>query len=349
MSDNEELNDAMTVADMIDQGIIALSRAAGPAYAPPPPAAEVAERKPPLGALEQWTTGDGRHFMPSRRTAKELPPGLYDIDSNAAVGLYFQRITIKTEGLIRFPHTNSERVLREIATFWERRPVFEEYGLIHKRGIMLWGPPGSGKSSTIQLVLSDVVSRGGVAVRFTHPAMFLTGMRALRDIQPETPVVVLMEDLDSTIRMYDESSILNILDGVELVDRTVFLASTNYPELLGPRILNRPSRFDKRVKVGHPTPESRLIYFEHLIGKRSVDLPLAQWVEDTEGFSLAHLKELFIAVVILGDEYAEAIDTLRSMREHIKSGSDNTPAGFATAGRLEKIGLIGSAGKASGR
>jgi len=176
----------------------------------------------------------------------------------------------------------------------------------------------SGKSCTIQLIMRDVVDRGGIVVKFTHPSLFTEGMRVLREIEPQTPIVVLMEDIDSTIKHYNESEVLNILDGVNQIEKAVFLATTNYPEELGERIINRPSRFDKRFKIDHPNPESRKMYFEYLIGSKRIaelNIPIDKWVQDTEDFSLAHLKELFVAVVILGDEYQSAIDTLSGMRE----------------------------------
>jgi SpoVK/Ycf46/Vps4 family AAA+-type ATPase len=151
-------------------------------------------------------------------------------------------------------------------------------------------------------------------------------MRILREIERLTPIVVLMEDIDSILEAYSESEVLNILDGIDEIERTVFLATTNYPELLGARILNRPSRFDKRFKIDYPNTESRMMYLKHLVGKRKPEdlgINLNKWVKDTERFTIAHLKELFIAVVILGDDYHDAVETLRSMKEFISSEHDN--------------------------
>lgn len=278
-----------------------------------------------LGNLVQWTTGDSKRFIPASHTKPRLVPGVYEIQHSTQVGLYFEKIPVKTEGLLRFPQTNSERVVKEIQNFWDKEDIFREYKLTYKRGIILWGPPGSGKSCTIQLIMKDVVEREGIVIKFTNPGLFLEGMRVFREIEKETPCVILMEDIDSILEMWDESQVLNILDGVDQIERTVFLATTNYPERLGARILNRPSRFDKRFKIGHPNAESRMMYFKHLIGDQKIaefNINLKKWVKDTEKFSIAHLKELFVAVVILGDNYAEAIETLGSMKEEISSEDD---------------------------
>lgn len=275
----------------------------------------------------QWTSPNGKIYIPSGRTKNRLSPGVYEIDSNPQTGLYFEKIPVKIDDLLRFPDTNSDKVIEEIQKFWTTEAVFNKYGLAYKRGIILWGPPGSGKSCTIQLIIADVVKRGGVVVVFDEPYLFINGMRTLRTIQPDTPIVVMMEDIDSIIEAYNESDVLNILDGVNEVNKVVFLATTNYPDRLGPRIINRPSRFDKRFKIGYPSAESRKLYFEYVIGHSDVargrkeakklGIDLKQWVKDTTEMSIAHLKELFIAVVILGDPYEEAIITLRSMKEEI--------------------------------
>lgn len=202
----------------------------------------------------------------------------------------------------------------------------------------------SGKSCTIQLIMRDVVERGGVVIKFTHPSLFIEGIRKFREIQPNTPVVVLMEDVDSILEIYNESEVLNILDGVNQIEKCVFLATTNYPEKLGARIINRPSRFDKRFKIPHPSAESRRIYFEYIIGGaekvKALKIDLDKWVEDTDEFSIAHLKELFTAVVILGDDYDEAIEALSLMKEDKPDSHDDEARkamGFASmASRAKK-------------
>jgi hypothetical protein len=149
--------------------------------------------------LVQWTTGDNRKFVPAGHTRTRLPPGVYEIQYTASAGLSFVRVPVQTEGLLRFPHSNSDRVVREIQAFWQQESIFREYRLAYKRGILLWGPPGSGKSCTIRLILQDVVQRSGLAFKFTAPALFLAGLRAFRAVERDTPVVVLMEDLDAAL------------------------------------------------------------------------------------------------------------------------------------------------------
>lgn len=277
-----------------------------------------------------WATADDRHFFPEGRTVPELKPGLYDI-GHCQRGLYFERIDIKTESLLRFPDANSDLVLAEIERFWRLGDAYERNRIPHRRGILLYGPPGSGKSCTAALLLQDVIARGGIGIRFTNPGLFVGGVRALRAIQPETPVVALLEDMDSLIVSFDESAILQILDGVEGLTHVVFLATTNYPELLGPRIVNRPSRFDKRFRIGMPSAVARRAYFEDMFkrdGGEYAPATLDAWAADTADLSFAHMKELYVAVMILGDDYAAALSTLKRMRDAPKAGNGRAAPGF---------------------
>jgi AAA+ superfamily predicted ATPase len=280
-----------------------------------------------LVGFKQFTTSDGSKFYPAGATVGNITPGIYDIQVDGMKGIFFQKINVKTDGLLRFPETNSEAVIDEISKFWEREENFKKYKLNYRRGLFLYGPPGSGKSSTIQLICEDVINRKGVVFKFVSPGIFSDGVRVFREIQPDTPIVVLMEDIDSIIDSFNESEVLNILDGVDQISKVVYLATSNYPERLGQRLLNRPSRFDKRFKMDHPKRNSRKAYFDHLIDedtKKEYQIDIEKWVEDTDDMSIAHLKELFIAVCILGNSYEESIETLKSMMEYIpRSDEDN--------------------------
>lgn len=292
----------------------------------------------PEDQLVLWGTGDGRVFVPTTKTFNKLVPGVYDIKITPSTGLFFEKIPLKTEDLINFPDTRSAHVIKEVKNFWDREKWFRDYGLVYKRGVLLYGPPGSGKSSTVMLVVKDVIHRGGVVLRFDNPEIFTEGLRHFRRIQKDTPVVVIMEDLDVLLETNDESDILNILDGVTDVDKVLFLATTNYPDKLDQRVANRPSRFDKRFRIGFPSKKSRRIYFENLIGAdklQELNIDIDKWVEDTDQMSIAHLKELFIAVIILGDDYSHALGNLKAMKEEIKDNDFEGNLGFGNKEQSE--------------
>jgi SpoVK/Ycf46/Vps4 family AAA+-type ATPase len=239
-------------------------------------------------------------------------------------GYFLKKLPVKTEDIIRFPETSINAVVSEIEKFWDKEGEFDRAGLPYKRGMILYGPPGTGKSCTVLMAIQDVQKRGGIAVKMDNPYTFLQCIRMLRAVQPNTPLVVVMEDIDSLLEQFSQTDILNILDGVEGLVRTVFLATTNYPEKLGARIINRPSRFDRRFEVPALGPRSRAMYLKHLISKYQPEqeINLRRWVEDTEDMSVSHLKELFVGVMILEDDYEDVIAMLKSMQEDRPDSSE---------------------------
>jgi hypothetical protein len=190
-----------------------------------------------------------------------------------------------------------------------------------------------GKSCTNQLVAADVIERGGIVVPFPGARLFLHGMEVLRTIQPTTPVVVLMEDLDSLLDTPDSSEIMNVLDGTfATLERVVFLADTNYPERLERRVTNRPSRFDRCFEMKLPSSETRQLYLKSLCHQDD-HFDIVRAVRDSGSFSFAHLKELFTATVIFGRDYETTVKDLRAMIEQrLPSGDDLEAVGRGPMG-----------------
>jgi ATP-dependent 26S proteasome regulatory subunit len=122
-----------------------------------------------------------------------------------------------------------------------------------------------------------------------------------------------MEDIDSIIDDYGQSRVINILDGVEKVNNIVFIATTNYADKLPPRIVNRPGRFDKIALIDYLSPVSRQYYFEQVLGELVNTIDLQRWVADTDKFSMAHMKELIIGVIIMAYDYDVVIKKLQDM------------------------------------
>jgi SpoVK/Ycf46/Vps4 family AAA+-type ATPase len=123
--------------------------------------------------------------------------------------------------------------------------------------------------------------------------------------------------------------ILNLLDGIKQIDNVVYIATTNHPEKLEDRITNRPSRFDRRYEVELPNEEVRKAYIQNKLSEEDLKgIDLNSWIKESEGFSLAHMRELVISVITMDNSFEDTIARLKGMKVKPKIKANTTSIGF---------------------
>lgn len=276
------------------------------------PATDTASWARTLASASCWAQA-GDSYFPVNSVVKTVPPGAYRcMLSNT--GPYVERMQINIDHLLTLPDSSVEKLLAEFDTFWKLQPEFASRGFTFKRGMLMWGPPGSGKTSGIwQMTQRLVKDHGGIVIFVEQPQVAAMMLHIIRRIEPERPIVTVMEDIDSMIRHAGEHSLLALLDGEIQIDRVVHVATTNYPHMLDRRFIDRPSRFDTIMKIGMPSAEARRVYFTAKEpGLSSVTLD--RWVERSEGYSVAHLREVCIATQCFKQNEDAVFERLDIMR-----------------------------------
>ncbi|MCI0350275.1 MAG: ATP-binding protein, partial [Acidobacteriales bacterium] len=257
-------------------------------------------------------------------TLPVLPAGLYRMTISDRTGMTFQRVRNDTDSLIQLPDTESEFILEELRAFTTLKPKFKEYGLLFKRGILLWGPPGSGKTCTLQLAIRMLLKiQDAVIALVDHPHVAMECLQMLRRLEPDRPVVLIMEDIDSLIKKYDEAGYLALLDGEAQIGNVTTIATTNYPELLDRRFADRPSRFDTIKYIGMPTAAARRHFLQCKMPNVAEDV-IDGIVGLSEDMSIAHLREFIVLTQCFGLSVKEAGARLKHMRENLPV-SDKAP------------------------
>lgn len=236
----------------------------------------------------------------------------------------------------------------ELKFFWQREDKFREYGFVFKRGILLYGPPGTGKTSLINIVSKKLIEDfDGVIITLNtkYELELYESMlpEIIRIIEPNRKLITVIEDIDGLCNGgSSETLLINILDGIEQSDNILYLATTNYPERLPKRIMNRPNRFDLRIKVGFPPSEVRREYFKSKLKPNDLaTIDLEMWVDKTSGMSIAHLGELIKSVIILDNDFIETINRLEELKTtpnsvSLEKDNEDDTVGFKTVATRKK-------------
>jgi hypothetical protein len=216
---------------------------------------------------------------------------------HAIKGATFDNLILR-EGL-------KEGLREDLAQFFASRTTYETYNIPWKRGILLVGPPGNGKTHAVKAIINSI----------GQPCLYVKSVRVEHSTDEENiravferarksaPCILVLEDLDSLLTPQNRSFFLNELDGFAANVGIVTLATTNHPEQLDPAILDRPSRFDRKYPFNLPELPERMAYISlwnatlqetlHIS-----DAAILQLSEATDGFSFAYLKELFLSAMM---------------------------------------------------
>ena len=244
---------------------------------------------------------------------QKIEPGIYTVDFSRDHGIYCKKMDVKSDELFVFSDSISEKLLKEINNFWEKSERYKQNNLVHKRGILLEGFPGTGKSSIISILCKEIISKGGVVFKINGIRNLDTYFEFIRygfrEIQPETPVVTILEDLDQYEEI--ESELLDFLDGKTHLDHHVVIATTNNTELI-PDTYLRPSRIDLKIEVPLPSEQTRREYFKF---KNTPEDEIENLVKQSEDFSLADLKELYVCIYLLDYTVEEAVGKITAPKE----------------------------------
>ncbi|XP_035782473.1 mitochondrial chaperone BCS1 [Anopheles aquasalis] len=158
----------------------------------------------------------------------------------------------------------SERILRDCREFIQNPGWYAERGIPYRRGYLLHGPPGCGKSSFIT-ALAGEIEFGICLLNLSERGLTDDRLNHLMNVAPQQSII-LLEDIDAAFVSRQDtlqqkaafeglnrvtfSGLLNCLDGVASTEARIVFMTTNYLERLDPALI-RPGRVDVKEYVGH--------------------------------------------------------------------------------------------------
>ena len=195
------------------------------------------------------------------------------------------------------PQETKNEIRGLVENFLASQEFYVKNRIPWKRGILLYGKPGNGKTSIIRTIMS--------AYNF-KPVTIAPGVNddAVREAfsyaEEQSPALLYFEDLDSLLeKNVDISSFLNLMDGISTKNGLLVVATANDIKKLKSNITDRPSRFDRKFEISLPNQEMAYIYLQRWFGSLITNKKcreLAKYAEKYE-FSYAYLKELYISAM----------------------------------------------------
>jgi hypothetical protein len=226
----------------------------------------------------------------------------------------FHRLPKIARDQIILPAGVLERVERESIGFSSHAERLRAAGRHLKRGILLHGAPGTGKTLTAMYLAGRMPDRTVLLITGRSMGLLEQACAMARMLQPAT---IILEDVDLIAEERTRQSgscapllfeLLNQMDGLADDADILFVLTTNRPDLLEPALAARPGRIDQAVEVPVPDGECRRRLFELYGRGLKVSTTMAPYVERTAGASAAFIRELLRKAALFAADDGEELE-----------------------------------------
>lgn len=205
----------------------------------------------------------------------------------------------RTLDSVVLPDTLRNTLVADAEEFVARRDWYESLGVPYRRGYLLYGPPGNGKSS-LAFALAGHLRRNLYLMSLTDHNLTDEKLRDMMSSLSDE-AVVLLEDVDAIFVGREAqaeghmsfSGLLNALDGVAAAEGRILIMTTNHPEQLDPALI-RPGRVDLQLEIGNASVAQAKQLYERFFPGQDGSL-FGAWAGDGTK-SMATLQEHLIAL-----------------------------------------------------
>ena len=239
-------------------------------------------------------------------------------------------------------------MIRELVELPMRHPkVFTNVGVRPPRGVLIYGPPGCGKT----MIARAVVAETGASLFLINGPEVMSKMageseqnlrNAFEKAEENAPAIIFIDEIDAIAPRRDKtqgeverrivSQLLTLMDGLKAKSQVVVMAATNRPNVIEPA-LRRFGRFDLEMNIPVPSQEGRLeiLRIKCRDLRLAADVDLALLAADTQGYCGADLAQLIFEAAMLSvrdklpeiDMEAERLpepllESLRVEPEHVR-------------------------------
>lgn len=257
----------------------------------------------PGAAGERATQRIHARFDDAIRKAKVLRGRVLSLESDERFGYAGFKVhalpAIARDGFI-LPESTLALIDSNIIRFAAQRAALAALGMPVRKGVLLHGEPGTGKTRTIQYIASALKDTTTFLVTAEQVGHLRACIALARMIQP---AIVVIEDVDLIAEdrngVYDPRTqsllncLLNEMDGLQEDAEILFILTTNRPQVLEQALAARPGRIDQAIEFPLPDDACRSALVRLYAGKLEIsEEALAEIVRRTRGVTASFIKEL---------------------------------------------------------
>lgn len=252
---------------------------------------------------------------PRERTS--VKPGIFAIDK--VMGKLVLTPTSFVHDNILEDFVATKETSEKMQRFFNRLHVYKEEGIeVPRRGVLLYGPAGSGKSTVISKVCREFAADEKTLIVIWHtdkwePHQVKSFLQSF-DYVGVDKVILVAEDIGGVeiedVKMQSSSSLLSLLDNQERTFTlpTLIIATTNFPEIFMGNLTNRPSRFDDKIKIDTPKADGREALLKFYTKDSAEEAAITYIRTDKcKDFTPAHIKEARIRSRIYDKSLLESL------------------------------------------
>ena len=246
------------------------------------------------------------------KISKIAPKGIVTIDKTTDFAISPEKI-IDKKARVTYDEVgglkNEIKIMREIAELPLRHPeIFDRLGIEPHSGILLYGPPGCGKTLIAKVLASEseanMYSINGPEIMNKYYGETEAKLRDIfKEAKDNSPSIIFIDEIDAIAPKREEAygdvekrvvaQLLALMDGLTDRGNVIVLGATNRPDSVDPA-LRRPGRFDREIEVSVPNVDGRLEILQiHTRGMPIADdVDLKRLAAELHGYTGADIKSL---------------------------------------------------------